>query len=91
MAIIINKIIRTWAKRSEFFQGGFLTPSLKKSRANLHHGSLSKFASKTFIHIFQWIPSLLINPASLLLMTIAGSITFMVPFFKKAWHVILLG
>ncbi len=90
MTIIINKIIRPWRKKSEFFLAVFLTPPLKKSLANLHHGSFSKFPPKTFIHIFQWIPSLLVNPTSLLLITLAGTISFMTPVLKKAWHMIQL-
>jgi hypothetical protein len=90
MTIFINRIIWHWTKGSEFFLRVFLAPCIKESLANLHR-SFSRFSSKTFIHIFQWIPSLLVSPTSLLLITMAGSISIMIPFFKKAWHMIQMG
>lgn len=68
----------------------FLIPSLKTNRANLN-GAFSSFSLRTFVNFFQWIPSLLINPASFLLITIAGTVSFLLPFCKKAWQMIHLG
>jgi hypothetical protein len=91
MATFINKIYRLWTKGREPFLGVFLAPTLKKGLSNLRHARYFNFSSKTIIPIFQWIPSLLVNPGSLLWITIAGSISFMIPLLKKAWHLIQMG
>jgi hypothetical protein len=90
MTTFINKIFRLWTPRINVILGVFLTSTMKTSIAKSHE-SFSKMSSKTFINIFQWIPSLLINPASLFLLTIAGFVYVVIPFFKKAWQMIQIG
>jgi hypothetical protein len=90
MAIIENRPSQWLIKMINFLQVAFLLSLLKTYGTNLN-SLFSKYSAKTIVDVFQWIPSLLINPASFLLITISGSVSYLLPFCKRAWQMIQLG